>query len=242
MKKRLSCLFILLGVIFFGVNVHAASCSAEELKNMKLEAQNIEFKYELVLKNYANSADEDYGYDVILTGINDRFYFLAGNYDYLVDYSKAVDGSITISNVFNDGGYKSKIKVYGSSKSECKDELVRTIYITFPYYNSYSTRKECKGLEEYKICQKTTNTTNIKEQQFLEQIENAKKIEKSKKEKQEPKQKEEKNIFVEFFNYYSKNKIYTIPLTIALVVIVVVIAFMISKKKKKQIKIDLKEV
>ena len=127
-----------------------------------------------------------------------------------------------------------------SSSTACPNEVLTTKSINIPYYNAYSTRDECKGLEEFNICMTNSNTEGITEEQFLEQIKQAKQKQAEEKNKGTKKEeKKEKTQLEKVISFYMDNKLITIPVTILIIGIIVVLIIRSVKNRKKKIKVDI---
>ena len=61
-------------------------------------------------------------------------------------------------------------KVYTSNKTNCKDELYRTVYLTLPRYNSYSSWSWCDGQENNSACHKYVTYGEMTYGEFLKRL------------------------------------------------------------------------
>ena len=61
------------------------------------------------------------------------------------------------------------IKVFLSS-GNCSGKQIRTITISVPAYNSYSTNSYCKAFPEFKYCKKFMDTSNLNINEFTKKF------------------------------------------------------------------------
>lgn len=239
MYKRKICLLLIVVFLFlFKVDVNAAgTCTTEEQKILKIEAENIVFAYELV-HDTDERTDIEYYYNITINNLGKNLIVEQGNAVYDKSYENA-NGEINISKSYMIGETVS-FKILGGPNTKCQNEKIMTELITLPYYNKYSTREECKEYSEYDICKTNINTTNVSEKKFLEEIEKVKKIEEEKN-KTSP-QKKEETIFQKIINFYKENITFLLPITIGVIVLIGIIIRIIINKNKKKIKIDLSKI
>ncbi len=224
-----------MSLLLIKIDVKAATCSTDELNALKIEANNLEFEYELkedkiYISPNASIDSSYYSVSILNYSKNLTIYNNGYNYD-----EKDLNAKNEI--VFSDKFYHGTdiiVEVYGSRYTNCANKLLISKEIKFPYYNAYSEREECKGYENYNICKKDANTSGIQEEEFLKLIDDIKKKEQEPKE--EPTVKEEKKSLVDL---YLDNGIITIPITIMLFLLIGAIIYYIRMKNKKKIKIDL---
>lgn len=120
------------------------SCDYTLLSNLKKMASNIDITYTYKIEN-----DVAY-FDVTLTNIQPDLYFVDNNYNKTYYYTDTNNGVMTIYN-YNSG--KISYSFY-SNNQECINEQLNVRYINLPYYNKYYNYEECKGIEEYLLCNK----------------------------------------------------------------------------------------
>lgn len=81
-------------------------------------------------------------------------------------FANAVDGAITISNIKTPKTYK--FNVY-SEENTCNIDPLSTLYAEVPAYNKYYSDNVCKGIENYKLCQRWS-TINMTYDEFKQNI------------------------------------------------------------------------
>lgn len=239
MKKKVFILFpvVLLAMLLFKIDVHA-NCTTDELQALRVEANNLQFEYELVENDDYDVNPTKYYYKIKISNMTKNLGIATDNrYYFYSDVDK--DGYLLIKDNYIPGS-KQQLYIEASSATKCNREELSLKIISIPYYNEYSLRDECKGLDEYDICKQNTNTTNINEEQFLKYIEDAKNdVEKQQQEKEQEDEKiiekEESNSFV---NFYNKNKKIIFISAIGIVLVAVIISIVVIRiKNKKKIKI-----
>ena len=236
-KKILFILFLVFSVFVFNVEVKAATCS--NLSNLKTEANLIEVNYELVKEEKSSEGDYDpslYYHDLIISNVSENFELRIGNSSYY--YSDTKDGILTVRMI--GGGYKLRIQVYGTPKSGCNGEKLRSIPVKLPLYNRYSETEECIGhTNEYPICAVDADTSKYVNEEF--KVEVAKQAKEYKEKQEEKKKKEKKPISNKknIFDLYLDNAGITIPITILVIAAIAGFVYKKVSEDKKKAKIDL---
>ena len=153
---------IIVFLILLGVNyVNALSCDANDIKRLKVLANNVDITYE-----YNDDLKDSDGfiiydtYKVVINNISDELYVVEAksNIDFR-DYP-INDSSIVVDRMFSG---KKTFKVYSKN---C-DKSLKTIYETLPSFNYYSMDSNCEGKENLEICQKFYDTSDLKYYEFL---------------------------------------------------------------------------
>ncbi len=235
-KKNIFILIVLLAILMINTKVSAATCSNSEKQALVVEAQNVVVNTELRKVTPGEGISEkSYFYSLIISNTSDKLYYEIGinRYD-----SKDADknGDIILKDFFSGGGTQAKVSIYGNSNSACNNVLIRTVALKLPYFNYYSEREECKGLENYPICKKESNTADVTEEQFLQHIADAKAKEEEKNRHEETK---EESTFEKMMSYVKENLVIVVGISIVIIVIVIVIIVLVLKKRKNKVKIDL---
>ena len=143
MKKIYLLLFL---VILLPINAKALSCSNADSVRYQALAQNINYTYDYVEEN------NTVYFNITLSNLSSELYIYDVYKNSTYNYSQ---NEILLGNY--KPGKTFKFKVY-STNTSCSDVLY-TIYISTPYYNSYYSHPLCNGLDNYKYCQKWTNVT-----------------------------------------------------------------------------------
>ena len=226
-KKNLLIIILILVISFFKIEVEAASCTTEEKKALKQEAQAIE-----IIPNLDSDAspNHQYFYSVTFTNFNNKFYIIDSDdhrYEYSSDHtSDKLYGTYAPGRVIT-------FRVYGAMGGNCAFELLSTVRVTFEHYNDYYLSPLCEGIEEFSLCQRNYSGKIESESWFVEQVEKYK----ASLEKQEEPEKD-KNIIEEITKYLAKNS-YIIVITIVVILLIIVIVVIKIKENKKKIKVNL---
>ena len=172
MKKKILFGFLFLFVSFLTfIKVDAATCSVQEMNELKQLATNIKFNYEL----YSEEGYRDnYFFNVYAVNFLDKFFIIFSEGD-MYTYSKDLDiNGARYLDVFSAGN-DLKFYIYASAETNCANRQVAVKEVSLPYFNSYSLREECKGIEEFSLCQRYYNGNIKSEEYFLEQVQKYKK-------------------------------------------------------------------
>lgn len=225
MQKNLCLKVIVILFCFFAVSsVDAQECSTKELNTLKQLASNIKLNYELEDDTYNES--HKYNFLISTVNFNDSFYLVdmdGHTFRYVSNLEK--DGIRGLRSV--DEGITYKINVYASNKTNCVGTKIVTKKIEIPYYNDYSQREECIGIEEFSLCQKYYSGYIESEEYFLE------KVNEYKNRNNNPTIVEKSNFFGMIIKFISNNLIFVIPVAIILVGITVIVIIKVIKSKKR---------
>lgn len=139
-------LVFLLSFIFVPL-VNAETCSNSEIVKYQELAKNVDIYYDyeeidggIIFKVKISNMQPGL---IVRDTRNDK------NYIY-------TDNTIEMSDTFYQGnGYR--FDIY-SDNPNCSDKIMFTRYVTLPYYNNYYNTDICKGIEEFKYCQRWTKT------------------------------------------------------------------------------------
>lgn len=112
--------------------------------------------------------DESVTYSITVYNLRQNQYVVdtSTGKQYSYGYDKNNPSEVTINNIEKSGIYK--FEVY-SLDNDCNDNPLNTIYVTLPTYNKYYKDKLCKGIENYKLCQRWFGTS-ITYEQFRNQV------------------------------------------------------------------------
>lgn len=234
MKKNVWIKLIAIVLCFFAISsiedVSAESCSTKELNNLKQLAHNIKVTYDLYDDTY--NENHLYYFNIAVTNFDKNFYFLDSDgqeFRYMENLEK--DGVRDLRIVKEGTDYS--LNVYTSNETNCPDTKIVTKKIEIPYYNDYSQRKECQGIEDFSLCQRYYDGYIESEKYFLEQVEKYKNGEL-------PEEKIGKNegVFAQIITFLSSHLIIVIPSAIVLLfIIIVVIRKIVKARKRTKIKI-----
>lgn len=225
MHKNICLKIIVVLFCFFAVNVvYAEECTTKELNSLKQMATNIKLSYELEDDTYNDF--HKYNFLISTINFNEKFYFVdmdGHTYRYVANLEN--EGIRNLRTV--DEGITYKIDVYASNKTNCVGTKIVTKKIEIPYYNDYSQREECIGIEEFSLCQKHYSGYIESEEYFLE------KVNEYKNRNNNPTVVEKNNFFGMIIRFISNNLIFVIPIAIILVGIIVIVVIKVIKSKKR---------
>lgn len=230
-KKVFTLIVVLITVLLFKANVQA-ECTNEELQALKIEANNLQFQYELKknVDKFYTSKEEYFVYEIKVYNMTKNLFIYGSNIN-VFEYSDVnSNGFVSIGSYAP--GSDLDFDIRSSNETKCFNTSLVNKKVSLPYYNEYSERKECENFKKYAICKADTNTSNITEEQFLNEIDKIKDKEKSDQQNNQnenqtnSEQKEKKN----------NNKTITVVIisVICLTFILIVIMFFIYKKRKKE--------
>ena len=224
-------LFLLVAFIFIPKDVFAISaiCTAEYKNKLVKETMNVKVSYKPVKTN-----DNKYEFSLSLLNMPKYTYAEVDGFESLITN---YEGISPVSIDFPFSGSKTyKIKFYVLPNNTCEDELIYVKSVTLPKYNIYSELDECIEYEEFPLCNiyYKGEIKNLRE--FKEKLEEYKESMKSETIEYE----EEPTVFGKIVNFYTKNLVITLPVTIAIVAagIFALFKFIILKNKSKKIGID----
>ncbi len=180
MRQKLLKLFVVLSMVLVP-NIKAA-CTYVEQADLNKEVANIQIKYETkTITVYGTPADSNEEveieaeiFKVNILNLSDNFYIKYTNNvnrdNKTFYYSDALNKTISFD--WNDLSKVTTMtfKVYTSNKTNCKDELSRTIYLTLPRYNQYHDWNICAGRDNLSICDKYVTTEEISYADFVNRI------------------------------------------------------------------------
>ncbi len=176
MRKKL---LIVLSILSFIIvpNVKAA-CSYKEQADLNKEASYVKVGYEIVTEEMKVSMPETeesttIQYEIFrvnILNLTENFYVTVTNNvnkdNKKYYFSNSVNGVISFNWDDLDKVTTMTFKVYSSSQTNCKDELYRTIYLTLPRYNSYSSTSLCKDSKS-SVCEKFVTFDKITYDEFM---------------------------------------------------------------------------
>ena len=244
MKKNILYVLIMLMGLFFTSSVFADDlCSLDTKTKLRVAAANVTVNYEPVEVPYQDEpgvpADSqgvvEYFFDVKIYNINSDLKVLVKS-----DQDSSTGVEVTYKNIQKDGAVTVRkrvgneltnlvFEVKGSnSTGGCATEVLRTIKLTLPKYNSLAEREVCTEVPEFYMCQKyityDVNPANFskeiaKYKEKLEQQQNASNVEV-----------EDNNTLPDkAADLISKNKIFIVG---AIVLAGVIITIIIIKRKR----------
>ena len=139
--------YILIALLLMPISVLArskTSCDYGLVSRLKGLASNVNITYSYEISN------DMVKFNIELVNLNEDIYFVDNNTKNRYYYSDTVDGKITLNNYLSG---KVSFTIY-SNNSDCLDEKLTVKYVNLPYYNKYYKYDECRGVEDFYICQK----------------------------------------------------------------------------------------
>ena len=165
------------------VKVQAAECSAVDKNEIKAKASNVRINYVPGIENVKTKDFDDREVDAQSRYIDIKIFNLSSDLfmrvkssddnikidETLVDYrNMGPDGAITIRVPALDIVQEYVFEVFSYSDN-CKGEIVRTIRLTIPKYNTYSQLDICSDIKEFYLCQEYI-TFDINKDRFFDQV------------------------------------------------------------------------
>ncbi len=226
MKKNIWLKIVLLFLCFFvTTRVNAETCSNKELNSLKEKAINIKVTYDLYDSTY--NENHLYYFNVLITNFDKDFYIVDSDGQEFKYMENLEDNGVRVLRSVKEGT-KYDFTLYTSNETKCPDNKIITKSITLPYYNDYSQREECKGIEEFALCQKYYGGVIDSEDYFKTQVEKYRKslVDNSNK-------KNDKSIVSIILAFITNNLLIVIPSIIVIIVIVILVVIKTIKKKKR---------
>ena len=179
-KKLLKLMLLISLVITFPV--YAAECSYKEQAELNKKAADIKAVYEetVGIDGTGNLEDGEstpvqYEYFTInMLNVKDDFYIVysnnVNNKSKTYTMADAVNGVISFEWKNLKKVATMTFKVYSSEKTGCKDQLLRTIYLTVPRFNNYYSWSICEGRENLSLCDKYVTTEEVDYDVFVDRV------------------------------------------------------------------------
>lgn len=209
--KRNFCFFLVLFLLAFIPNKTKALCEDSEYIRLSKLAQNIKTAY--VYNEKTNR------FTITLTNLKKDLSVEYIGEDKIYNTDKEV-------NIYNAISGKHTFMIY-IKNGKCDGEYLTSKYINLPFYNPYAENEICKGIENYKYCQKWNNVNDDKIMYHSKIIEYKKEISK-KQEKIEVVQNNENAIFKFIREKYVEYYHIILPVTIS----ILCLAIYIKNKKE----------
>jgi len=228
MKKII---LILISLFLFSTNVYSASsCSYKEQAELNQKASNVKISYEIKSENETDPFGRTYAneyFDISILNLTESFYVIIKNNTNQEE--REIYYSDTKDNIYNfrwndvSDITKFTFEVYSSANTNCPAEKVKTLYLTTPRFNQYSSLGVCQNLEDFELCEKYVTFTDVTDDDFYSRVEKyRKKVEEEKKEE------ENKNGIIDFLK---NNKLYII---VGVVIVCGVAGSIVYINRKKQ--------
>lgn len=176
------------------------------------EIHELGFEYAYIL-TLDNSRDDIVIKAITESGRNLEGVYVPGHKVYgLVDYNPK-------------NGAKYKITIYGSDKSACPNEILKTINYEVEPFNFYHKTEECEKYPDAEVCKMYKDTSKMSEEKFKNEI-------KEYIEKIEGKPKD--SFFTKFMKFMANYGVFVlIPFMVVLVIYMIKIGKLKNKERKK---------
>lgn len=144
---------LIFGLLMFIPNIVKAECGYNEKVRFQSLASNLNFTYDY---REIDKGKEFYGvqFKITITNLHPDIYIYdierGQNYYYNNQNEISIDGYLSGSSI----GFM----VYANSGG-CKGEYLITNYVTLPPYNRYYIDPICKGVTDYKLCNRWSRVT-----------------------------------------------------------------------------------
>lgn len=179
MKKYFKLAVVLFLLVLVPVHVDAVDyldeCDYSTKAKLKRMASNINTSYTPVENN------NDVTFNVTISNIYSGLVVLDGKTgnEYRYDTNREVPHEVTITGLKPDQTYR--YEVY-TDVENCSEESLNVYYVTLPAYNPYYKDELCKGVENYKLCNRWLKHS-LTHEEFVREITKYKKsLNQSKKE------------------------------------------------------------
>ena len=238
MKKKLLILFFALMFVSL-TSVKASTCSDKRILELSSLANNVNIGMEKEYREAAKYKAEEDGEET--TDIFPAFYLTVFNLTKDLNIAVSREGYekssyFSYKDVYEDGvlyldaGFATEVKNFAikirSNDAACKNEVLKTVTITTPKFNSKSQYEVCQDNSEFNMCKEftTVDYDNVSESSFIEELD------KYKEEKAEE-EKRANSIFNKIAKFISKYR--WIFITVIIVAIAFAVVYFINRKKSR---------
>lgn len=236
---------ILITFFSFIITSKAVSCSYEEQAKLNNEAANVKVNYEIKERILDKSeysppdgaeddyvAKSDYMQVNILNLTENMYVEVSNNYNddvKIYNYADTDNGNISFDWYTIGSVVKYTVKVFSSSNTSCEGNNLKTLHITLPRYNDYSTYDICSSVPEYYLCERYVTYDEVSYDKFFTRVN--KEVEKQRKIEEE----ENKKWYIKVLDYVKEHKTAFIAGGIILVVAAGSTAVIIVRKRRRSI-------
>ena len=230
-KVMIRYLFVFTVILFiFTCTKVNAECSNIEKNNLLQLSHNVKFTYEI---NEDEKVKNKKKFNVIISNLLDGIYLFYEPYVYEYIKDSITPGVEKMDDTFNDNNTY-EVKVYGNTKN-CKDVYLETKTIDIPKYNIYSEKEECKGIEDFKLCNMWYEGEIQSDSYFRKEVTKYKSS--LEKNEEATKTTAKDNLLSKIKKIYEKNIFISLFITLFLVASIVVFIIISVIKRKKRVKI-----
>lgn len=205
-------------LLFNSINVVSAdACDNDDIKRLKVIAENVEITYQYNDNIYDSDGFMIYDtYKVFINNMTDELYVYESKTDTDLSGYSIKDGLITIDRMYSG---KKSFKIY----SKACDKVLKTKYVTLPKFNYYYTDPNCKGRDDLEVCEKFYDSSNLEYSEFYNIILN---YENDNDKVDEDDDNKTNDKFTEYLNFVKENYLYFgvgLGLLLLLIIIVIVL-------------------
>lgn len=185
-KFRKASLFMLSFVLLMSVP-KAATCNYEEKAKLNNEAANVKTNYEIKerilnkeeydlpdgLESGEYEAKTDYIQVNILNLTENLYVEVTNNVNddkKIFSYSDSQNGNISFNWSELDTMVTYTVKIFSSSNTGCEGSTLKTLYISLPRYNDYSTYEICNEIPDYYLCQRYVTYEDVGYDAFFTRV------------------------------------------------------------------------
>ena len=228
--------YVFFSIITFGlftISANAASCSYEERAELNNQITNMEMNYEVI--RIALDPDEVSPPDFILGTPDEEGY---------IEYTDALQVNILnltentyveVTNNYDNQtiryDYSDTAIVYASGNTGCEDTLLRTMRVSLPRYNDYSTYGVCEQVPDYYLCQRYVFFDEIDFDEFSTKV--LAEIEKTQNGGENGK--DDNPWYEEIGNFISEHKTPIIIGVVSILIIAGVIVVIVVRKRRRSV-------
>lgn len=139
-----------------------AECDYQRLAELSRLASNVQFSYTYDLS-------QGLTFTLYVTNLTNDIYVIDdyGNRFYGLGEKSLLYSAADVSGFQN--GDRIAFNFY-SNDNNCKNEAITTRYVSFPYYNAYSTLEECQLHPNFKYCQVWMDVTGVNYEKFTSEL------------------------------------------------------------------------
>lgn len=216
MSRRKIIIFIVFSFMFFPCLINAA-CNNQEIVGLKNTAANVNFSTDYI------EVDNQALFRIKITNLQSDIYMMENyNYSYVM-YGEDENPTEHVTEYVYPAGTIIRFEFF-SDNEKCYDIPLYTKHVNLPSYNYLYNDPLCKGIEEFKLCQKWIKL-NLNYEEFKDQIEKYKYVEENPIDDGEKEKKE--NIWFLVIDFLSKYYIFIFG---SIVIIGITSIYMINRK------------
>ena len=191
-------LILTLLIFGFGITPVGAICNYEEQARLNREVSNVTASYEIVQQALPENEcfppdgsdnPEDYEclsdyMQITILNVNENMVVRVEDnthdFERTFRYEDTNDGTISFilededgnEIEFNPSVVEIGIEILASDETGCEGSTLRTLYLTVPRFNLYSTYQSCSEISDYYLCQRYVTFPDVTYEQFSQSIAN----------------------------------------------------------------------